>query len=67
MHDVAACPPLTYQALKSELSAQPALLEASVFGYDDIYRLLQPYVAWWRVLARAQPGSQVAGGGTAGL
>ena len=47
------------QALKAEVSSQPHLLEASVFGYDDIYRRLRPFVAKWRQIKAQQPGARV--------
>ena len=44
------------------MACQPHLLEASVFGYDDVYRKLQPFVAKWREIRRQQPGARVGGG-----
>ena len=51
--------PHLLQALKAEVACQPHLLEASVFGYDDVYRKLQPFVTKWREIRRQQPGARV--------
>ncbi|GAX76318.1 hypothetical protein CEUSTIGMA_g3764.t1 [Chlamydomonas eustigma] len=48
-----------YHALKSEVSRQPPLLEASVFGYDDVYLKLRPFVAKWRSIKRERADSRL--------
>lgn len=50
------------QALKAEVASQPHLLEASVFGYDDIYKRLRPFVERWRQLKAQQPATKVGHG-----
>jgi telomerase reverse transcriptase len=42
-----------YQILKLEAAAQPHLLGSSVFGYNDAYCRLQPFVRRWRAAAAA--------------
>ena len=56
--------PAAPQALKAEVADQPHLLEASVFGYDDVYRKLQPFVAKWREIRRRHASAQVRPGWT---
>jgi hypothetical protein len=46
------------QALKAEVAARPGLLQASVFGYDDILKQLHPFLRSWRAAAAVDPGLQ---------
>ncbi|KAH7621700.1 putative Telomerase reverse transcriptase [Nannochloris sp. 'desiccata'] len=48
-----------HQILKLEASRQPAAFGASVFGYNDTYCKLQPYIRTWKAAAAAA----AAGGG----
>ncbi|PSC73504.1 telomerase reverse transcriptase [Micractinium conductrix] len=49
-----------YQVLRHEASTQPHLLGASVFGYNDAYCKLRPWLRKWRAAAEAA----AAGGDT---
>jgi telomerase reverse transcriptase len=48
-----------YQVLKMEASRQPGLLGSSVYGYNDTFCRLQPFVRRWR--AAAATAAAVAG------
>ncbi|KAL4860163.1 Telomerase reverse transcriptase [Chlorella vulgaris] len=48
-----------YQVLRFEASRNPELLGASVFGYNDAYCKLHPFLRKWRAAAEAE----AAGGG----
>lgn len=54
------------KALKSEVSERPALLEAAVFGYDDIYKQYAPFVKQWRAARTAAAASTAAAAAAAG-
>ncbi len=47
------------QVLRFEASRNPELLGASVFGYNDAYCKLHPFLRKWRAAAEAE----AAGGG----
>ncbi|KAG1670365.1 hypothetical protein FOA52_000125 [Chlamydomonas sp. UWO 241] len=49
-----------HHALKAEVARSPELLEASVFGYDDVYRRLRPFVERWRATRAAGGGGSAA-------
>ena len=42
-----------HQVLKLEASRQPEAFGASVFGYNDVYCRLQPFIRTWRAAAAA--------------
>lgn len=45
------------QVLKFEVRRQPELLGMSVFGYNEVYRVYQPFVKRWRA-CRSGGGGQ---------
>jgi len=47
-----------HQILKLEASRQPAAFGASVFGYNDTYCKLQPYIRTWKAAAAAAAGGR---------
>ncbi len=48
------------QVLMSEVAAQPAVLGSTVFGYNDAYRRLRPFVLDWRAACAAAGAAQGA-------
>ena len=59
LHSVSSCfhrsppPRALAQVLRYETAAQPEALGASVFGYNDIFCRLQPFLRKWRAAAAA--------------
>jgi telomerase reverse transcriptase len=47
-----------HHILKLEASRQPAAFGASVFGYNDTYCKLQPYIRTWKAAAAAATGGR---------
>ena len=48
--------PLWMQVLKYEVARQPEALGSTVFGYNDAYTSLKPFLQRWRSSAAAQQG-----------
>ncbi len=48
-----------HQILKLEASRQPAAFGASVFGYNDTYCKMQPYIRTWKAAAAAAAGKRL--------
>ncbi|WIA23695.1 hypothetical protein OEZ85_000387 [Tetradesmus obliquus] len=48
--------PPAFQALRCEVLARPGLLGSSVFGLDDVARLLHPFLRRFRAAQAADPG-----------
>jgi hypothetical protein len=53
----AGCTPMAPQVLKFEAAAQPGALGGSVFGHNDAYCRLQPFIRKWRAAAAAAAGA----------